>query len=70
MTYQQSAERFIVINTGEKTYECEVRRIDLSELRIDPRNPRLLDIGITQHKVLRVVIQQLMIVLLFLPLVE
>lgn len=50
MTLQQSAERFIVINTGEKTYECEVRRIALSELRIDPRNPRLLDIGITQGK--------------------
>ena len=51
MSNTPTKEKVIVINTDEGKFECEVRQIPLSDLKLDPSNPRMVEVGITTETI-------------------
>ena len=48
---ETAKNKVIVINTGEGKYECEIRDIPLSDLRLDSSNFRLAEVGLTEDNI-------------------
>jgi hypothetical protein len=48
---ETAKNKIIVINTGEGKFECEIRDISLSDLRLDPSNFRLVEVGLTEENI-------------------
>ena len=48
---ETAKERFIVINTDEGKFECKIQNVPLNDLRLDPSNPRMVEVGITEETI-------------------